>query len=112
MDRHLAQDFEPLEAPLLLPSSGFYADESLGTGHVQLADDFFALDPACQLGILAGWRGGVERMWRRSLVESFRDGVGGDPGRPLPERIEQFRRWCAVQGIELPCDFALALQQF
>ena len=104
---------DPSDGPFLLPSSGFFADEALGAGHVQLPDDFFELERERQLGILAGWRSGVDHLWRRSLVEAFREGVGcGDPDLPLPARIECFRRFCALQRIELPSDFALALQQF
>ena len=100
------------DPPFLLPSAGFFADESLGAGHVHLPDDFFELERQRQLGILAGWRNGVDQLWRRSLVETFREGFGSNAEAPLPERIENFRRYCAQQKIELPADFALALQQY
>ena len=35
---------DPSDGPFLLPSSGFFADEALGAGHVQLPDDFFELE--------------------------------------------------------------------
>ena len=112
MSQQRAHRGDTSEDPFLLPSSGFFADESLGAGHVQLPDDFFGLERNRQLGILADWRSGVDQLWRRSLVEAFREGVGSDVSVPLPERIERFRRFCALQRIELPADFALTLQQY
>jgi hypothetical protein len=90
MSQQRAHRGDTSEGPFLLPSSGFFADESLGAGHVHLPDDFFGLERDRQLGILAGWRSGVDQLWRRSLVEAFREGVGsGDPDLPLPARIER-----------------------
>jgi hypothetical protein len=96
---------------LLLPASGFFADASVGVGHVHLPDDFQAIDLPQQLSILSGWRKGVDEAWRQSLVHAFRQRFGQDT-RPLPERLEAFRREAAVDGIELPADFPLALQRY
>lgn len=96
----------------LLPASGFYSDHATGAAHVALPDDFYALDPERQLAILAGWRRGVDESWMRSLVGSFRRLYGDDETLPLPERLETFRRDFAERGIEIPADFALALQRY
>lgn len=101
----------PADETFLLPAAGFFADRVTGAGHVQLPDDFFRLDSDTQLAILTGWRRGVEESWRRSLVEMFRRQCT-DHTKPLPERLEQFRHDFARRGIELPADFALALQRY
>jgi len=95
----------------LLPASGFFSDPVVGAGHVHLSDDFYALAPEKQLAILAGWRRGVEESYARSMVQIFRGRYGDDP-RPLPERLEAFRRDCVARGVEVPADFALALQRY
>ena len=101
----------PSEDVFLLPAAGFFADPVTGAGHVHLPDEFFALEADCQLAILAGWRRGVDDSWLRALVIMFRRRYD-DHARPLPERLEQFRRDFTRRGVEIPLDFALALQRY
>lgn len=100
------------DEPLMLPSAGLFTDESLGLGHVHLPDDFHALEPELRLGILSGWRKGMEAAWRQSLVALFRARPDDSATRGLPERIEAFRDHCRKHNIEVPTDFGVALQQY
>lgn len=95
----------------LVPAGGFFCDQITGAGHVHLPDDFYALDSARQLAILAGWRKGIDDSWRRALVQTFRREYG-DETCALPERLERFRGDLAARGVEMPADFALALQRY
>lgn len=92
------------------PANGFFADEVVGRGHVQLPDHFQAIDIELQLRILRDWRCGIDAQLLGSLVACFRrlfpEGEGA-----LPDRLTRFRKYCESRGIDLPSDFALALQQ-
>jgi hypothetical protein len=94
-----------------LPAAGFFADESVGVGHVQLPDDFGSLAPELQLGVLAGWCAGIEACKSRALVALFRSRCADD-ALPLPQRLAKFYAYCKARAIEVPSDFVVALQRY
>jgi hypothetical protein len=99
------------DAAMFLPAAGFFADESVGAGHVHLPDGFAALAPELQLGVLAGWCAGIESCRTRALVALFRAHCA-DEAQPLPQRLARFYAHCKTQAIEVPGDFVLALQRY
>jgi hypothetical protein len=98
-------------ATFMLPSPGLFADFEMGTGAVQLPDEFFELSSAVQLEILAGWRKALTEQWNKTLVKLFRDLSRALPEDSTERRIERFRITCHTLGIECPRDMASLLGQ-
>lgn len=109
-NKKLSQTADDHEPAFLLPQLGFFADIEGGFSSVALGEEFFCLDLPVQFKILEGWQNGLLAAMRHAMVRQYRAHTA-DCILPLPERIAQFRQACALQGIDLPADFILMLQQ-
>ncbi|WP_418317838.1 hypothetical protein [Piscinibacter sakaiensis] len=89
-----------------LPAHGLFADWETAKGCVRLTDDFAETSTFVQIKVLGDWKRDIAAQQAAAFLTLFRHVAPAMGNLSRAEKIAQFRRICADEGID--CDDGVA----